>query len=72
LAELAHRPAWRHIVGWLFDFVEKRGEDMIYTRFSTDVVFLLPTIAAGIGDKLWVEIAWLGFAVGIKKGEWNE
>ena len=44
---------------------------MIYTRFSTDVVFLLPTIAIGIGDKLWVEIAWLGFAVGIKKGGWN-
>ena len=42
---------------------------MIYTRFSIDVVFLIPTIAVGIGDKLWVEIAGLGFAVGIKKGD---
>lgn len=42
---------------------------MIYTRFSTDVVFLLPTIAIGIGDKLWVELGWLGVAIGLKARE---
>ena len=43
---------------------------MIYTRFSKGVLFLFPTVAIGIGDKFWVEIAWLNGAVGIKKGGW--
>jgi len=39
---------------------------MIYTRFSTDVVFLIPTIAVGIGDNFWIELGWLGVAIGLK------
>lgn len=37
---------------------------MIYTRLSMTTVFLWPTVAIGITGEFWVELAWLGFAVG--------
>jgi hypothetical protein len=27
---------------------------------------LLPTIAVGIGEKFWIELGWLGAAIGLK------
>ena len=42
---------------------------MIYTRISYNVVFLIPTIAVSVVGDLWVEVAWLGFAIGLKEKE---
>lgn len=39
----------------------------IYTRLNSSVVFVFPTLAFSIDAEFWVEIAWLGFAIGIKK-----
>jgi hypothetical protein len=37
----------------------------IYTRLNYITIFILPALAIGIGDEFWIEIAWLGFAIGI-------
>lgn len=40
----------------------------LYTRFSTGAVFIFPALCLGIpeGEPMWLELAWLGFAVGVK------
>lgn len=37
----------------------------IYTRLNSSVVFVLPAIAFSIEGNFWLELAWLGFAVGV-------
>jgi len=37
----------------------------VYTRFNNGVVFVLPTLAFSIEGKFWIELAWLGLAVGV-------
>jgi hypothetical protein len=37
--------------------------------FREDFIYLLPTIAIGIGEHFWVEIAWLGVAIGFHGSE---
>ena len=42
---------------------------MIYTRTSGNVVFICPTVAISVADDWWVELAWLNFAIGIRRIE---
>lgn len=35
--------------------------------FRSDFIYLIPTIAVGIGEYLWIEFAWLGVAIGFHK-----
>ena len=42
---------------------EKRME--IYTRINVSAVFVWPALAFSIEDDFWIELAWLGFAVGL-------
>lgn len=37
---------------------------MIYTRFNHSTVFVWPSLAIGIANEFWIELAWLGLAVG--------
>ena len=37
----------------------------VYTRLNSGVVFVLPTLAFSIEGDFWIELAWLGLAVGI-------
>ena len=41
----------------------------IYTRLSFSVVFLVPTIAISVEDDWWIEVAWLGAAIGLRRSE---
>jgi hypothetical protein len=37
----------------------------IYIRLNSSVVFILPTLAFSIEGKFWIELAWLGIAIGV-------
>jgi len=37
----------------------------VYTRFNNSVVFVLPTLAFSIEGEIWIELAWLGLAIGV-------
>ena len=37
----------------------------VYTRLNSSVVFVLPTLAFSIEGDFWIELAWLGLAIGV-------
>lgn len=39
----------------------------LYTRFNTGAVFVWPALCIGnrVGEPMWIELAWLGLAVGV-------
>jgi hypothetical protein len=37
----------------------------IYTQLNSSVVFFFPTLAFSIEGKFWIELAWLGLAIGV-------
>ena len=37
----------------------------IYTRLNSGVVFVFPALAFSIDGDFWIELAWLGFAIGV-------
>lgn len=47
----------------------RRRQMSIYTRLSFSVVFLVPTIAISVEDDWWIEVAWLGAAIGLRRSE---
>ncbi len=47
--------------------ISEEGKHMIYTRASGDIVFLWPTVAISVTNDWWIELAWLSFAIGVRK-----
>jgi len=40
---------------------------MIYTKTSSTAIFLWPAVAINVEEDWWIELAWLTFAIGIRR-----